>query len=329
MSNTTEVPVSTDTLLLIGPILVGSLFSWCLFGISIVQLQTKLLFLLKNKVSDHLKVYAVFVLDIFQSVVVANVGWHTLCTGWGHPSALQFPGWTFSALPCVSGFVSAWVQVFFAWRIRNLGKWRVVPLVIVLLGLAQCGAACAIGIGFIPLKNIAELHRPDMFARTIVWLGGAALADILIAVSMIYLLYSAKQNIVFKKTDKMISRLIRITVETGAITATSAILELILFRASASSNLHLTIALMLCKIYSNAFMACLNSRAGSGLVKTVVTENESSVQWNSFGHVFNDSPSGIGSGNNATVVHLQKTTQVHSDETNKRVKHFVFSFLPT
>lgn len=82
-------------------------------------------------------------------------------------------------------------------------------------------------------------------------------------------------------------------------------------------------------VYSNAFMACLNSRAGSGLVKTAVTENESSVQWNSFGHVFNDSPSGIGSGNNATVVHLQKTTQVHSDETNKRVKHFVFSFLPT
>jgi len=101
----------------------------------------------------------------------------------------------------------------------------------------------------------------------------------------------------------MISRLIRITVETGAVTATSAILELILFR-SMDNNIHLVIAMMLCKIYSNAFMASLNSRTGSALVQPGSAQNESSMQWNSFGHIFNETNS------TATVVRLQKSTHV-------------------
>ncbi|KAJ3755313.1 hypothetical protein EV360DRAFT_72951 [Lentinula raphanica] len=209
-----EMPIPIDTLLLIGPVLyfqfIGSIFSWCLFGISIVQLLST--------------VYIIFVLDVFQSVVVATSGWHTLCTGWGHPSVLQFPGWTFIALPCVSGIdvlVAAWVQIFFSWRIYSLGNWHVIPVLIIILALAQCAAAWAIGIGFIALQDIALLHKANMFARTIIWLGGAALADVL---------YSAKRNITIKQTERIITHLIHLTVETGAVTATSAILELILFQ---------------------------------------------------------------------------------------------------
>lgn len=49
------------------------------------------------------EVYVVFALDIFQSVVIAALCWHTLVSGWGRGSALIFPGWTFIALPIVSG----------------------------------------------------------------------------------------------------------------------------------------------------------------------------------------------------------------------------------
>lgn len=48
-------------------------------------------------------VYIIFALDIFQSVATAAMGWHALCTGWGRPSSLSEPGWTFSAIPAVSG----------------------------------------------------------------------------------------------------------------------------------------------------------------------------------------------------------------------------------
>ena len=47
-------------------------------------------------------VYTIFALDIFQSIVVACEAWQTLCAGWGRSVNLQFPGWTFTALPIVS-----------------------------------------------------------------------------------------------------------------------------------------------------------------------------------------------------------------------------------
>ncbi len=48
-------------------------------------------------------VYTIFALDIFQSIVAASEAWQTLCVGWGRPSNLQYPGWTFTGLPLVSG----------------------------------------------------------------------------------------------------------------------------------------------------------------------------------------------------------------------------------
>ncbi|KAJ3818227.1 hypothetical protein F5880DRAFT_1491733, partial [Lentinula raphanica] len=287
---------------------IGSIFSWCLFGISIVQLYIyHLSFPLDSYIMKG-TVYIIFVLDVFQSIVVATSGWHTLCTGWGHPSVLQFPGWTFIALPCVSGIV----QIFFSWRIYSLGNWHVVPVLIIILALAQCAAAWAIGIGFIALQDIALLHKANMFARTIIWLGGAALADVIIALSMLYLLYSAKRNITIKQTERMLTHLIHLTVETGAVTATSAILELILFQTFQSNNLHFTIALMLCKIYSNALMASLNSRPGSRIVLQKTNEHIHSLNLQSL-QIQNSDISSSNQAASTTVIQLQRSIEVMKD----------------
>ena len=56
----------------------------------------------RERFAIWVSVYIIFALDIFQSIVVANEAWETLCSGWGRPINLQFPGWTFTALPIVS-----------------------------------------------------------------------------------------------------------------------------------------------------------------------------------------------------------------------------------
>ena len=60
----------------------------------------------------------------------------------------------------------------------------------------------------------------------------------MISFSMLYLLYSAKQS-QFEKTQMIINRLIRLTIETGIVTATCATIELILFLTSTSTELHI------------------------------------------------------------------------------------------
>jgi hypothetical protein len=101
--------------------------------------------------------------------------------------------------------VAAWVQIFYAWRIYMLSKWKALPLLIIAIALMQMSATIAIGVGVsiclclvpfnimlivfgtpqIPLlQDVTQLHV--YYKRTIVWLGGAAAADVIIAITMLY-----------------------------------------------------------------------------------------------------------------------------------------------
>ncbi|KAH9933136.1 uncharacterized protein BXZ73DRAFT_89798 [Epithele typhae] len=255
--DSTQPPVSPETLL---RYLIGALFCWMLFGISTVQLYIYHVSFPRDRFAIRASVYTIFALDIFQSIVVACEAWQTLCAGWGRPVNLQFPGWTFTGLPIVSSVISIWVQTFYAWRIYQLGKWRVVPIIIMITALAQAGAACAIAISFISLKDIERLHDTDMFARTIVWLGGSAFTDMTIMISMVYLLYNVREKTRdFERSEFM----------TGCACALSAVLELGFFLGLPDTNIHLIIALILSKVYSNTLMTSLNSRANIAGTRSV------------------------------------------------------------
>ncbi|ETW84737.1 hypothetical protein HETIRDRAFT_458327, partial [Heterobasidion irregulare TC 32-1] len=286
---TTGIEIPPDILVIVGPLLLGGLFSFCLYGISIVQLYIYYLSFPGDMLWIQITVYMLFVLDTFQSTVTCALTWSAMCSGWGRPEALEVPGWGFSAIPAVSGIVSAWVQCFFAWRIYVLGKWRLIPGAIVMLALAQASGGLAAGIRFVPLKVVTELHV--VYPMVCVWLGGSALVDVLVAVSMVYLvrvsalsldraraladrvslrvvhrvahqLYAAKKNADGNnRTERMLTRLIRMTVETGVVTAAAASLDLGLFLGFRNNNLHTLLAFMLCKLYTNSLMASLNSRS--------------------------------------------------------------------
>ncbi|KAI0754899.1 hypothetical protein C8Q80DRAFT_396807 [Daedaleopsis nitida] len=256
-----QPPVPSEILLRIGPVLMGSLLSFMLFGISIVQLYIYHTSYPLDRRSLQITVYSIFALDIFQTIIAADAAWDMLCSGWGRSINLRFPDWSWYCLPIVSGVVAAWVQLFYAWRIHQLGKWKIIPIAVVLVALAQTGAACSIGISLGMLKDVERLHDPHMYARTIVWLGGGASVDVTIMSSMVYLLYSARRKTgVFKRGELMINRLLRLTIETNSACALCAILELAFFLGMRSTNLHFLFALVLSKVYSNTLMASLNSR---------------------------------------------------------------------
>ncbi|KAI0337690.1 hypothetical protein BDW22DRAFT_858715 [Trametopsis cervina] len=252
-----DVPVPESTLLLIGPVFAGALASFLLFGISIMQVYHYSMHYPRDTLVIKVTVWSVFLLDIFQTLTMASLGWYALCSGWGRPLALLRLNWTFSAVPAVTGIVAAWVQTFYAWRIYKIGQWMIVPGLIVAIALMQCAAALAIAIGIPSLQDVTFLHT--LYRRTIVWLGGAAADDVAIAFSMLYLLFTVRRT-KFQRTQRVVNRLIRLTVETGVVTATCALLELIMFQVFQTNNLHIFFAAVLAKVYSNALMTSLNSR---------------------------------------------------------------------
>ncbi|KAG9018563.1 hypothetical protein FRB90_011392 [Tulasnella sp. 427] len=97
--------------------------------------------------------------------------------------------------------------------------------------------------------------------------------------------YLAKANSGFSQTDDVISKLIRTTVETGAVTATAATAELILFLVYKTNNLHMIPALALAKLYTNTLLATLNARSEvfNGSERSRMSTLNRGMEWRSNG----------------------------------------------
>ncbi|KAI0275178.1 hypothetical protein BC834DRAFT_965607 [Gloeopeniophorella convolvens] len=248
----------------VGPILIGNLLSWFLFGVLTMQLYVYYLAFPKDSLWIRFTAYGLFLFDLGQTIVITQVAWSTLCSGWGKPAALVHTSWGFALTPVASGIISAWVQIFFAWRVWVLGKnlfWKTVTTAIVAVALAQGTAAVAAGIKYAGINDAEKISEINPMVS--VWLGGSVAADAMIAASMVYLLVGAKKHTTWnKKTNRRLTKLIRSTVETGVVSAAAASLDLGFYFGFSHNNLHTTIAIMLSKLYSNALMASLNSRAG-------------------------------------------------------------------
>ncbi|KAI0317902.1 hypothetical protein OF83DRAFT_1118840 [Amylostereum chailletii] len=252
-STVADPPVPSATLLLVGPVFIGALFSWLFFGVSIVQLYIYHVGFPVDGFGTAALVYAVFTLDIFQTAAVTSLGWHMLCGGWGLEHNLRRPGWTWAAVCAVDATTAIFVQSFYAWRIYRLKSWRVVPTLISLVSLASFVAAL-----YIAVVDTDEL--PGFYTPAVFWLGGGALSDIMISITMVYVLYIARRGRRLLNDNRITNHFIRLFVETGVAVSLVAILQLVFFFNLKSTNLHLTFALVLGKVYSNSLMTSLNSR---------------------------------------------------------------------
>ncbi|PBK88757.1 hypothetical protein ARMGADRAFT_356382 [Armillaria gallica] len=91
-----------------------------------------------------------------------------------------------------------------------------------------------------------------------IWLGGSFLCDTSIAFCMTYFLSRAQTGL--NSTRILLSRLIRLSIETGTVTAAIAAVHLALFLFYRSNNYSTVPANVLVKLYSNTVLAVCNSR---------------------------------------------------------------------
>lgn len=88
-----------------------------------------------------------------------------------------------------------------------------------------------------------------------VWLGGSALCDTIITCCMFYYLHQARKRSPVKRTTAVITHLIKLTVETGLVCATLAVVALILFVASRHTLLYCVFMGPVGKLSSNCLLA--------------------------------------------------------------------------
>ncbi|KAG6834154.1 hypothetical protein H0H93_011517, partial [Arthromyces matolae] len=172
---------------------------------------------------------------------------------WGNPATLQSPPWTSYPVPILSGVVAGLVQIFCAWRISLLSKTvvaRCIAVFVALVAVMQGVAAIVTGIQW---RVLGVARASQIKSSPTIWLAGSVICDVIIALAMSYLLYKAKTPDMFSRTNNLVDRLIRQVVQSGAITAVMATVELVLFLVAPENYLHIT-------LYSNVLLANLNSR---------------------------------------------------------------------
>ncbi|KAF9483392.1 hypothetical protein BDN70DRAFT_873897 [Pholiota conissans] len=238
-----------------GPILIGFTFNAILLGVMITQVYLYYTSFKKDKKWLKIYVAVLFVLDIYNTAAGAAYLYTALITHFNDPAYLDNVTWLFDMDPAITGVIVTMVQSFFAWRIWVLTKSYIFPILI--LATAITGAVTAIAT---PIKVSQDPHFTHLLAAKVpisIWLSSEVLGDILITVILV--VYLSKHKTGFERSDLLVDRIIRLTVQTGLITSIVALLNLIVYLAD-TTGLHLLFNFMLCKLYSNSLMSTLNSR---------------------------------------------------------------------
>ncbi|KAM0753485.1 hypothetical protein T439DRAFT_156281 [Meredithblackwellia eburnea MCA 4105] len=93
----------------------------------------------------------------------------------------------------------------------------------------------------------------------LIWLGSAAVSDLLITGSIVYYLRKAQKTSSFHETNSLLDKIIRSTMENNLLTACVALMDGITF-ASNGTSWHITMNQVLPKLYTLSFIITLNAR---------------------------------------------------------------------
>ncbi|KAJ7714502.1 hypothetical protein B0H16DRAFT_523486 [Mycena metata] len=150
------------------------------------------------------------------------------------------------------------IQLFFIWRIRALTGLMILPIIFALL------AAVSFGGGIWTIVRVSGAHRWDHIPRAYnaatVWLASSVGTDLCIAVCVAWALRKKKTG--FARTDSVVDRIVRMTVQTGVITAIVNVLDILCFILLKGKTVNFLWNIPLSKLHSNCMMSTLNARAG-------------------------------------------------------------------
>ncbi|KAK7472054.1 hypothetical protein VKT23_000165 [Stygiomarasmius scandens] len=203
-------------------------------------------------------VYFVYLLEAVQTVLLTRDAFRVFGYGFGSMASLDAMAWIWFSVPIMSGIIGTTVQLFFAWRIYILSgrKWHI-PALVSLVSVVGCGAAIWVGVYAKILNHFTGLP-PHLYKQYSVWLGSTALVDTIITSCMVHILWSSRTG--FKSTNSLLTKFVRLAVETAFVCSAVAIIELAMFVAFRNDSFYMCPARMLSKLYSNSLLALLNAR---------------------------------------------------------------------
>ncbi|KAJ7260111.1 hypothetical protein C8J57DRAFT_1338232 [Mycena rebaudengoi] len=243
------------------PVLFGGLIVFFLFGALTVQLYVYTLFFPHDKRGVKALVYGIYLTMLVCLCLDAADLHFWFAAGFGDLDKFQRTRFAGVIGPIVGSLVGLCVQLFFAYRISMFrqavwfsGLIVVISLVAVVGGIGGGITPYLVDNGQVELltKNQYLIYTPIQM-----WLICSAVSDVFIAAAMTYLLTNTAEP----GTQHIVKRVVRLIVETNTLTASVALVDVILFTNVSKSTYWLCPAIALPEIYANTLLLVLNNRA--------------------------------------------------------------------
>ncbi|KAJ3731558.1 hypothetical protein DFJ43DRAFT_1155521 [Lentinula guzmanii] len=194
-----EISAITDV-----PIFLGYIFCYFLSGILVVQVF--MYYLSFRRIDSRylkLTVLAVFFVESLSTVFATMIVVMALIKD-GYLS-YSIVLWGFKAVALLSGLVCSMVHVFYCWRIHILGGRWIIIIAIMILSVTQCVMVSLSGFGAFEDGDVLgagtqTIKEPWTLLFNVSWLAGAAICDIIIAITIIHLV---RLTLNTKETDAL------------------------------------------------------------------------------------------------------------------------------
>ncbi|KAF8551025.1 hypothetical protein OG21DRAFT_1487316 [Imleria badia] len=250
-----------DVDLLFGPMLIGVFFNTMLYGrIKAMVVQTYIYFQTFKRDAWWIKLFVLYLLFCETLNTGFDIGmmYEPLIVRYCTPRAVTIAPIMLSADPLLTVMISSPVQLFIAWRVKIMSKSGILPVIISFFAITSFVGGVATTVSVTIINDYARFHQFD--GAVITWLASSAAADVVITASLVYSLWCQRTG--FAATDDLINKVIRMTVQTGLITAVSATLDVTLFLVVKGTTLNYIWDFALSKLYSNSLLSTLNARGG-------------------------------------------------------------------
>ncbi|KAH9176082.1 hypothetical protein EDB89DRAFT_1941746 [Lactarius sanguifluus] len=253
-----SAPLIPDVAEIAAPLLLGIVWNWMLYGVLMVQTYVYGYNFPNDGTPLKLLVYAVFLIETLQTALSGADLYYWFVSGFGNLERLTSPYASPFDVPIIGAIVSLIVQFFFVYRIWVLSgrtSW-LLCLVICLVSVFDAVAAFGGGIYVHVLQKFASGRILKTLALT--WLGGNAVADIVITGSMLYYLARRRGDGYF--SDHALFRIVILAIETNILTTTIGIVALVMVAVYPDKNWYTCPTAFLGKLYSNTLLVSLNNR---------------------------------------------------------------------
>ncbi|KAL5527218.1 hypothetical protein ACEPAG_6009 [Sanghuangporus baumii] len=288
--------------LVVGPLLIGTVVNAFVFGICFLQFLDYFAAGYKDDWKLVTLLVWVTIIDIYQTGSTVALMWYYIVDNFANVSALAAGPWTYASLPIFSTLASVPIQHFMAWRIMRFSKQVWLFVFISMLSLGQGALACASASMGLLSPSIASHVKIIPLADA--WLATSVACDTSITILLLYYLNRSRTG--FKKTDSIIFRLSRITVEAALPVSVLCILDLVFLTTMPNYNLHFMCAMPVGRLYTNTLLTTLNAR--ESLRRTMESSVHNSYQLGS------RNLTGRITGGRATEVHINVEQDVQLDQ---------------